>query len=111
VTITGIGAYTGTKGATFTIVPKQSAITKLKAARHKLTVSWKTHSGASGYQVAYSKSKTKGFKYAALTSKSSKTISGLKTGVRYYVKVRAYKTIGGTRYYGKWSTTKSVKVK
>ena len=33
VTITGIGDYTGTKAATFRIVPKKSAITRLKAAR------------------------------------------------------------------------------
>ena len=111
VTITGIGRYTGTKAATFKIVPKKSAISKLKAGSRKVTVSWKKHSGASGYQVAYSRSKTKGFKYASRTSKSTKTVSKLKRGVRYYVKVRAYKTIGGTRYYGKWSTTKSVRVK
>ena len=92
-------------------MPKKSAISKLKAGSRKVTVSWKKHSGASGYQVAYSRSKTKGFKYASRTSKSTKTVSKLKRGVRYYVKVRAYKTIGGTRYYGKWSTTKSVRVK
>jgi len=31
--------------------------------------------------------------------------------VRYYVKVRAYKLINGRRYYGRWSTVKSAKVK
>jgi hypothetical protein len=110
VNVTGIGDYDGTKTATFRIVPKRSAITKLTAARHRFTASWKKHSGASGYQVAYSRYKTKRFKYARVTSKSSKTVSKLKS-VRYYVKVRAYKTIDGTRCYGKWSTVKRVRVK
>jgi uncharacterized repeat protein (TIGR02543 family) len=111
VTVTGIGAYDGTATATFRIVPKKSAITKLTAGTHKFTASWKKHSHAGGYQVAYSRYKTKSFKYAPRTTKSSKTVTKLKTGVRYYVKVRAYKTIDGKRCYGKWSTVKSVKVK
>ncbi len=111
VTVTGIGAYDGITSATFHIVPKQTTISKLTAGTHKFTVSWKRHSHSGGYQVAYSRYKTKGFKYASVTTKSSKTITKLKTGVRYYVKVRAYKTIDGTRCYGKWSTRKSVKVK
>ena len=52
-----------------------------------------------------------GFKYASWTSRSTKTFSKLKRGVRYYVKIRAYRTIDGTRVYGMWSTTKSAKVK
>lgn len=111
VIVIGAGGYTGAKTATFNIVPKKSAISRLRAASHKVTVSWKKHSGSSGYQVAYSKKKTKSFKYAAVTSKSTKTVSRLKTGVRYYFKLRAYKTIDGKRSYGAWSATKSVKVK
>ncbi len=110
VIVTGIGDYDGTTSATFHIVPKQTAISKLTAGTHKFTVSWTKHSHSGGYQVAYSRYKTKGFKYAPVTTKSSKTVSKLKTGVRYYVKVRAYKTIDGIRCCGKWSTLKSVKV-
>ncbi|HET6350654.1 MAG TPA: metallophosphoesterase [Coriobacteriia bacterium] len=111
VIVVGAGSYTGAKTATFNIVPKKSAVAKLKVGVRKATVSWKKHSGSSGYQVAYSKKKTRSFKYAAATSRSYKTITKLKKGVRYYFKLRAYKTIDGKRYYGKWSATKSIRVK
>ena len=32
-------------------------------------------------------------------------------GKKYTVKVRAYKTVNGKKYYGKWSKAKKVKVK
>ena len=33
------------------------------------------------------------------------------SGKTYYIKVRAYKTVNGKKYYGNWSTVKKVKVK
>ena len=41
----------------------------------------------------------------------SKKITKLRSGKRYYFKVRAYKTADGSRIYGGWSSIKSVKVK
>jgi hypothetical protein len=111
ITVTGTGDFTGTKTVYFKIVPKKSAVSKVKAGSKKLTVSWKKHSAASGYQVAYSKKKSSGFKNAPATSKASKTVTKLKKGTRYYVKVRAYKTIDGKKVYGAWSNVKSAKTK
>lgn len=39
-----------------------------------------------------------------------KTIGGLQTGKTYYVRVRAYKLIDGVKYYGKYSSIRSVKI-
>ncbi len=40
----------------------------------------------------------------------SKTISSLTKGKTYYVRIRTYKTVSGTKYYSAWSSTKSVKI-
>ena len=41
----------------------------------------------------------------------SKTVSGLAKGKKYYVKARAYKTIDGKKYYGGYSSSRTVTVK
>ena len=92
-------------------------ISSLKSAKTKaLTVTWKTVSGASGYQVKYSTSKKfteKTTKSATVKKQKSKktTIKKLKKGKKYYVKVRAYKTADGKKIYGAYSAVKNIKVK
>ena len=77
-----------------------------------MTVTYKKTAGASGYQIAYSTNQKSGYKYVNLNNKTAKkTISKLASGKRYYVKVRAYRTIKGKRYYGNYSVIKTVKVK
>ncbi|MDE6982323.1 MAG: fibronectin type III domain-containing protein, partial [Lachnospiraceae bacterium] len=50
-----------------------------------------------------------------VTVKKAKTtsakISKLKSGKKYYVRMRAYKTIEGKKYAGSWSKVLTVKVK
>ena len=41
----------------------------------------------------------------------SKKVKKLKSGKKYYVKIRTYKTIKGKKYYSKWSKVKSIKTK
>lgn len=125
VTITGKGAYTGTKSATFKIVPKGTGISKLTKAKKAFTVKWKKPSKAAlnqttGYQVRWSTSK----KFAAKTTKSKTVkaaspagkkcqfkVAKLKAGKKYYVQVRTYKKVGNATYYSAWSKAKAVKVK
>lgn len=77
----------------------------------KLKVSYKKVRDAKGYQISYSTNKH--FANAKkLTVKNNRyTIKKLKKGKTYYVRVRAYKLDGSKKVYGKWSSTKKIKVK
>ncbi|HET6350657.1 MAG TPA: multicopper oxidase domain-containing protein [Coriobacteriia bacterium] len=110
ITLTGKGNFVGSKLVTFRIVPKKSSIARLRGRTKRFTATWRRHSGASGYELAYSTKRTKGFK-AVRTTASYKTVAKLRRGTRYYVKLRAYKTIGGRRYYGAWSSLRTVRTK
>ena len=125
VTITGKGAYAGTKTATFQIVPKGTSVKKLSKARKAFTVKWKKPSKANlkqttGYQVRWSTSKrftkkTTKTKTVKTTSKAGKTcqlkVTKLKAKKKYYVQVRTYKKVGGKTYCSSWSKAKAVKTK
>ena len=113
ITITGKGSYTGTKTITFKINPKATALKKLRAVNgKKMTVSWKKVKNIDGYQLQYSTSskfktyKTKKIKAGTLT----KTISKLKKGKTYYVRIRTYKKESGKTYYSTWSKAGKVKI-
>lgn len=100
--------------------PKKTSIKKLTKGKKQFKITWKKISGVTGYQVQYStsskftKSKTKTVTVQG-AKKVSKTIKKLKSGKKYYVRVRTYKK---TKVNGKVVTTfsaytkaKSVKVK
>lgn len=77
-----------------------------------MTVTYRKTTGASGYQIAYSTNQKSGYKYINLNNKvSKKTISNLKSGKKYFVRVRAYRSINGKKYYGDYSSIKTVVVK
>lgn len=95
---------------------KKVTLKKAKSAKKKtITVQWKKLSGVTGYQVqiATNKKFKKGKKtYTVKKAKTTKkTIKKLKRKKKYYVRVRAYKTVKGKKYYGKWSKVKKVKVR
>ncbi|MGN1420666.1 MAG: fibronectin type III domain-containing protein [Eubacterium sp.] len=94
-------------------------VKSLKSSKKKsATVKWLNNiSDASGYEIQYSTSK-KFTKKTTKTvtvkgrSKTSKTLTKLKSKKTYYVRVRAYVNQGnGEKIYGSWSKTKSVKIK
>ena len=113
VKVTGIGNFNGTRTLTFKIVPSKQTIKKLSSGKKKLTVTYR-YSPSTGYQVSYStNSKYKNAKTLTVTSAATttKTISKLKSGKKYYVKVRTYKTIRGEKYYSPYSSSRTVTVK
>jgi hypothetical protein len=116
VTLTGIGSYTGTKKATFNIVPKAVDISSLKAGSKKLTVKWKfdKKNDFDGYEIEYSLKKN--FRSASTVTVSkpkttSTVIKKLKKGKTYYVRIRTWKKVGKTIYYSEWSNVLKIKVK
>ena len=91
----------------------KTGISKLKNVKgKKIKVSFKTVTGADGYEIRYCvKSSMKGSKVRN-TIKTSYTISNLKKKKRYYVQVRAYSyDNAGKKVYGKWGGKKSIMVK
>lgn len=104
------------KKITVTVKPKKATLSKAKAgAAKKAVVQWKKDAKASGYEivVATNKKFTKNVKKIQVASKKTtkKTISGLKSGKKYFVKVRAYAKAQGGKVYGAYSKAKPVTVK
>ena len=69
---------------------------------------------SSGYEVQYATASSfKGAKTVAVTSSkiTSKKIAAVTSKRKYYVRVRAYKKDGNTKYYSAWSGVKTVVVK
>ena len=93
---------------------KTPSISKLTSSKKGVaSLTWTNVSGESGYQVYYSTKKDSGYKkvksYKTNVVKGSK--SKLKSGKKYYFKVRAYKKTASGTVYSSWSAVKSVKIK
>ena len=119
VTITGKGNYTGTATLSFTITPKGTSISKVKAGKKSFVASWKAQkSNTDGYEIRYSLKKNM---FGAKTVKISKnkttstTVKKLKSKKTYYVQVRTYKkgkvNNKNKVFYSEWSKAKTVKAK
>jgi len=113
--ITGIGEYKGSKSLSFKIVPK--TVTNLKAkkkATNYITLSWKKNTSGSGYQIYRSTSLNGTYKKIKTIKKNSTTSykdTKRNAGQRYYYKVRSYKKVSGTTYYGAFSDVKAIDTK
>ena len=120
VKITFKGKYSGTKTLYFTIKPKATSISSLKAGSKKFTVKWKKQATqTTGYQVQVATNKKFKKNKKTVTIKKQKTtkttVKKLKAKKKYYVRVRAYKTVKingkSIRIYSGWSKAKTVTTK
>ena len=114
VKITGKGKYGGVITKTFKINPAKQQIQKLTAKSKAFFVDWAQKGSATGYEIQYAtNSKFTGAKKVTITNnKTDKiTVSKLSGNKKYYVRVRSYTTVGGTKYYGSWSAVKNVTTK
>lgn len=112
-TVTTPKNNTYTPGTKTGIAPPGKAV--LRSAKNKkgrkITLSWKKVKGAGGYQIQYADNKKFSRKKSRRTGKTKYTIKNLKKKKTYYIRVRAYKSDGAAKVYGKWSKVKKVKVK
>ena len=96
---------------------KKVTISSVKSTKKATAlVTWKKVTDASGYIVEYSTSK----KFTKKTTKkvtikkgktTKTTLKKLKSGKKYYVRIKAYKTVNKKTVYGAYSSVKSVKIK
>ena len=122
-----VTSTTAKRPGTKKITVKKAAIQKIKALKKAFTINiLKNKDQVTGYQISYSYKKNfkgqkvktlKKFKYKKIKVKRKKytivsyKVKGLKKKKTVYVRVRAYKQVGKTKVYGKWSSVKKVKIK
>ena len=78
-----------------------------------IKVDWTKTAGASGYHIKYAdNSSMTGAKEVFVKGNSTftKTLTGLKYGNTYYVKIQTYRTVSGKTYWSPWSPAKSIMV-
>ena len=100
--------------------PEKVALKKVFKGKKKANVKWNTlKKNVTGYEIQFRNKKTgkvvktvkvKQTKKLAKKKSIYKMVKKLKKG-KYKVRVRAYNTVSGKTYYGKWSKNKSVKVR
>lgn len=95
-----------------TVVPKKVEITSAvyNYENEKAYFKWKKDSTVSGYQCSYA------FNRSFTKKESKKLMKGQsvklpKSNAIMYVRIRAYKKVGGKTYYGDWSDTRTIKPK
>lgn len=86
--------------------PVLAAPTSVKAAKStttSATISWNAVSGASGYTVYRATSAAGVYSAVKNTSSTSFNNSGLSKGKTYYYKIAAYRMVGSTKVYSRYS--------
>lgn len=115
VIVTGKGKYRGVVEKGFKINPIPTSIRYISPLEQgtKLNVVWaKKKMATNGYVLQYStcKQMTRAQTiYIRDRNSISKTLTKLKPGTTYYVRVRTSALVKGKRYYSKWSGVKSCK--
>lgn len=108
------GNSTLSKTVTFYPLTRPTIYSPTSKKAKKITVKWKKNAKASGYEIQYSlKPGFSGAKKAAAgkTSTSKVLTSQVKSGKTYYVRIRAFITVGGRKTYSVWSDVKKIKAK
>lgn len=96
--------------------PAATKIKKVTPLKKSFKLTWKrVTKNSNGYEIQYALNKkfTKSKKTVTVKKNkiTKKTVKKLKANKKYFVRIRAYRVVNGTKYYSKWSKIKTVKVK
>ncbi len=114
--INGIGQFTGTLTGEYIIIPAKVKIESASSdTAGTIDLSWVNEGSVDGYEILLYTTRSNGFvrsteTFSAAGSDSSIKITGLKSGKRLNVFVRAYKIIDGEPVYSKYGSSQSVTV-
>ena len=103
-----------TKKIVVKVMPTKTKFTSVtNVATKKMKLTWVKRTNATGYIIQYSASSTfdsaKTVRIDKYTTVST-TIGNLVKGKKYYVRIKTFKTVSGTKYYSGWSEVMSVKI-
>ena len=106
--------WSSAKSIKVTQTPYKTNVSKLSTyIGSHIKVDWTKTAGASGYHIKYAdNSSMTGAKEVMVKGNNTftKTLTGLKNGKTYYVKIQTYRTVSGKTYWSSWSPAKSIKV-
>ena len=115
VTITGKGAYYGTKEIHFKIKPvKPKKVSAKNAGKKRVMIRWQSTSQNVYYVLYRSTKKNSGYKKIATVKNRYATYycdKKVKRKKTYYYKVRTYATADGKKLYSNYTSPKKVKTK
>lgn len=107
VTITARSASGASRSSTVIVKPSKRELIVSKHSYNYATLSWNRARYASGYEVYRKKSTDRKYKKVVTLKGSTKTKykdTDVINGATYMYRVRAYKTIGGKKYYSAYAT-------
>ena len=84
-------------------VGRVTGLTAVKYSYNSVYLSWNTVSGASGYELLRATSENGTYTLVKSQTGTTKIDADLTSGKTYYYKVRAFKTVNGTKHYGAYS--------
>lgn len=115
--VTAVAAREGMLASAYEIFPVRiaggsvSISSAANASGKKIKVQYKSKKSFEGYEVSYASKKDFRNQKSAKVKGTAVTISGLKKGTTYYIRVRGYKKDAyGNCYYTPYSRAKKVKV-
>ena len=102
--------YRGTKILKYVIKPAAVSLKKITVKKKSFSLSWRKNKNISGYEVQYGTDKNfkKSSKKSVSKNKTNVTVKNLKSGRKYYIRIRGYKSVSGKKVYSSWSKTQII---